>query len=269
MIPRLCTLSLLALTASLPGQLATDVLIDPGYCGSTQYAEWEFFSYAMTTPNEPDVAGDFATIAQVGGTAIITSSANIYSPVGDMAFRLLASAPQPLGRIHFQIRVLGQEEAILSMKLLLDGGATELEPVRVTEIYREEFDAAFGDSVDLVMAYEWDLQGRSVTSYEIAFDLLIHASLDQVRLDTTDTLPYVAPEITSAGFESGVYTLRFPTVAGQTYQVKWADSPGGPWDNTLGSTVLGDGSEGVVTDPDATTIDRRFYILYSPQPACP
>ena len=255
--------SCLATTATiLSAQSAADIFKDPQYGGVTQRSIWDLFTYASNTPNTPDFTGSVGTITQTGGSAIITSGGNIYSFSNDMRFVLAASSPQKLGQITLQIRVMGQENPILSMNLHLNGGATILPPTISEQVFYEEFGVEFGESIDLGMAYTWDLTGYDVTAYEIVFDLLIHESLDAVQLDTTTdfVVPPAAPEIVFSGIENGMFALRFTTEAGRNYQVKWSDNLNS-WNN-LGAVVSGDGAVHTVTD--ALGQNPRFYRVVLP-----
>ena len=160
-----------------------NIFNDPGYTGTTQYSEWDRFTHASGTGNTPDVAGHNGLITQSNSPAILTSSKNIYSLSSDLSYSLTASSEKNLRLISLQVRFLGQANALSDVKLLLDGGSTELSPT-IDNIYSVEFEETFGDAVDLGYALTWDLTGFDVTAYEIVFDTLVHTSLDQARLDT-------------------------------------------------------------------------------------
>ncbi|KAF0094288.1 MAG: hypothetical protein E1N59_2004 [Puniceicoccaceae bacterium 5H] len=257
----LYTLTSLALLAS-PLAAQSEIFQDPGYEGTTQYSEWDLFSYAYGTGNAPDVAGTVGLITQRADGAMIASSGNIYGFGNNLDVSLTADSPEPLGQISLQYRLLGQEGAVLDTSLWINGGETELEPTTSAEIYREEFGTSYGDTVDVAVAYTWDLSGYSVTSYEIVFDTLVHSSLDQVRLDTTTEflgVDLIAPELVGTTIENGMPTVRFTTTAGQSYQLM-ASSDRTTW-TAVGAGVEGDGSVHAVSDPTGLTGDARFYLV--------
>ena len=70
-------------------------------------------------------------------------------------------------------------------------------------------------------------------------------------------------EIVSAG--DGIH-IRFPTVSGRRYQVRWrADLTTGDWEN-LGSHVDGDGTAKEVIDTPGLGVTKRFYQVLITQP---
>ena len=258
-IPVLQALLSLAFTpAALSAQ--SEIFHDPGFAGTRQYSEWDLFSYAAGTGNAPDVAGTVGLLTQTTSGAIITSGGNIYSFSNDLRFSLTASSPEPLGRISLQYRLLGQEGAVLSTKLLLNGGTTELGPDTSEEIYRVEFGSAFGESVDLGMAYTWNVGDYDVTAYEIVFETLVHTSLDQVRLDTearAEIVPVVPPEIVSTAVDDGAIAVTFTTIEGQLYRLM-VSADLATW-RQVGPAVTGDGAHLSISDPDGMTGGAHFY----------
>lgn len=69
---------------------------------------------------------------------------------------------------------------------------------------------------------------------------------------TFDENPSIAGANTS-------YTVRFPTAAGQNYNVQWAENVGGPW-VTLVSSIVGTGGTYEYTDT-RETVSARYYRL--------
>jgi hypothetical protein len=74
------------------------------------------------------------------------------------------------------------------------------------------------------------------------------------------------PCIKSVTPDAGSFRIRFATVTGRQYQVKWRESlTEGDW-NDVGSAVDGDGAEHEVIDSPAADTVMRFYRLVITQP---
>jgi hypothetical protein len=74
------------------------------------------------------------------------------------------------------------------------------------------------------------------------------------------------PRIQSVTREGGQFRIRFATVAGRHYQVKWrATLTSGPWEN-VGGAINGDGAEKEVVDTPPAGTSARFYRLVITQP---
>ncbi|MDP0499028.1 MAG: hypothetical protein Q7P63_02910 [Verrucomicrobiota bacterium JB022] len=235
--------------------------VDPGFEGTTQHSEWDIFTHPSGGVNVPDSVGTVGEIRQTSGNAIITSTANIYSPARDMTFSLTADSPEPLGMISLQYRLWGQGNAFLGTTLLLNGGETVLQPDSSEQVYYQEGESGFGDTIDQAMHYQWDVSQYDVTSYEIQFVVLIHNSLDQVRLDTVtrvdDHIELQAPEVLSTTLVDGQPTVTFTTVSGQSYQLE-ASGDGATW-SAIGTEVAGDGETQSLSDATYAGTEVRYY----------
>jgi formylglycine-generating enzyme len=77
----------------------------------------------------------------------------------------------------------------------------------------------------------------------------------------------VAPKLEIVGGNLN-FTIQ-PSVAGRSYLLQYADTlEGGTWQD-LGSAVIGDGNNLVITTPHAAGVPRRFYRLALDAPAVP
>jgi len=69
------------------------------------------------------------------------------------------------------------------------------------------------------------------------------------------------PKVGSVTKADGTFHIRFPTVTGRRYQLKYRDSlTTGTWED-LGAFVDGDGTEKEVTDTPSPSVTNRFYRL--------
>jgi len=74
------------------------------------------------------------------------------------------------------------------------------------------------------------------------------------------------PCIKSVTPDAGSFRIRFATMSGRQYQVKWRESlTTGDWAN-VGSAVGGDGTEKEVVDTPPGGTTSRFYRLVITQP---
>lgn len=255
-----------ALAAIANVSLSAGVFLDPGFTGTTQYSEWDTFTFANTIvsplPNLPDVAGDTGQIFQ-SNPALITTGGNIYSFAGPLSFTLTGDSSYFLGQISLQVRALGQDAPVTSVFLELDDG-TQLSPTTTSIRMGDEFDSGFGDSADTAYAFLWDLTGLTVDTYQLKWEQVVHSSLDEVRVDTTDE-PFAAdpipPTIAFCAMSSSGYEIHFDTINGQTYQV-YATTDFQEW-TLVGDPILGDGSIALIVDIEANSFSNRFYRILS------
>ncbi|MGE4488819.1 MAG: hypothetical protein AB7E95_04650 [Kiritimatiellales bacterium] len=239
---------------------------DAGYTGVVQAAQWEYFSYASTNAgvgNAPqyEIGEPNAAIRQLN-PALITSGGNIYSFSSDMSFELSALSTNELGEVCLQVHFWGPENALSNTVMVLEGVA-ELAPSSSTNFYRARED--FGEEEAYHMGYmlTWNLSEQSVTDYAITFDLLIHTSLDRVRLDTeakseptTPVEPAEPPELELI-FDAGEATLSFAAQAGVTYQVYHANALAESGWTEEGLPFIGSGSTWSITN--ASSDSTGFY----------
>jgi len=69
-----------------------------------------------------------------------------------------------------------------------------------------------------------------------------------------------------SGTTASGFTIKFPTVAGRTYQVLGAESlTSSSWTN-IGLSILGDGTQKSVTDPLPNAPSRKFYKVQISSP---
>jgi hypothetical protein len=179
-----------------------------------------------------------------------------------MPFELSASSTNELGEVCLQIHFWGPENALSNMVMVLEGGI-ELAPSSSTNFYRVRED--FGEEEAYHMGYmlTWDLSGQSVTNYAVTFDLLIHTSLDRVRLDTEaksePTIPVdpVEPPELELACDADRTVLSFASQAGVTYQVYHTDALAGSGWTEEGLPFIGSGSAVSITN--ASSGSAGFY----------
>lgn len=241
-----------------------DVFTDPGFTGATQSALWDNFVFASGGQNPPDAGstGPFASLLQ-RNNAIIATSGNIYSFSNNLDVVLSAAAEQPLDQLVLQLRFLGQEDAVSSLVLQPVGGGAARQPDTLEEVFREAIPVPIpgqeSDAFDLAFRATWDLRGLAISDYTITFEVLVHTSLDAVRLDTQADLPNPALELTPLG---GGFRLRFATQAGYDYRIEQTGDLI-QW-TPLGADIPGDGAPrtlDVQPPPLGTAVYYRVRIL--------
>lgn len=245
-----------------------DEFIDPAYGGTVQYSEWDLFT--TTTNAAPDVYGTAGSIT--ASTGFVTSSLNIYSFSSNIDFSLSGASANNLNQVSLQFLIWGQESGLtIPPSLFIQDEVTGIGASHNQIFYQESFSHPnFGSTTYTGFEYQWDLSGFDVSDYRIDFQLLVHTSLDKVRLDTTTEasnpeLTPIIPVSPDCSMVDRKMSLTFPTHLGNYYQIKWTNDianagPVASWSN-LGSLITGDGNPVEVSDEDSMEQASRFYSV--------
>ncbi len=185
----LCALIPAAILVGAASAIAsTNNFVVPTFRGqaNSEIGFWERFTVAYGAPgNTADQSGSTsgAIVTQLlSPSAFATGSGNIYDPSAPMAFTLVDSTPFTLGTVVLQIRTLGSELAYDQVQLSYsDGGGTHT----VAPLFRQELDRGTVLGASVSSLWQWDLQGRGVTEYSIAFGTPDSSlSMDAITVDT-------------------------------------------------------------------------------------
>lgn len=204
-------LLVLGLATTWPAMASTNQFVVPAFRGqpSSELGFWERFTVPFGAPgNPPDQPGSNsgATLTQeLSPSAFATGSGNLYDPSAAMAFTLTDETPFQIGTVVLQVRTLGSELTYDQVRLsYLEGGISQtLEPVLSQELDRGTI---LGASVSYL--WQWDLEGRGVTSYSVAFATPDSSlSLDAITVDTWNQYQAVPEPSTALLFASGAALL--------------------------------------------------------------
>lgn len=201
-VSRPALISFAVLLGACSSLASTNNFVVPTFRGqpSSEIGFWESFTVAYGAPgNTADRSGSTsgAVVTQVlSPSAFITGSGNLYDVSLPTAFTLSDATPFQLGTVVLQIRTLGSELAYDQVRLSFDDGSAiqTLEPVLWQELDRG---TVLGASVSAL--WQWDLQGRGVTAYSIAFGTPDPSlSLDAITVDTWTGFEMVPEPSTTA-----------------------------------------------------------------------
>lgn len=206
------TLFLAFLTQCSSGALAsTNDFLVPAFRGqpSSELGFWERFTVAYGAPgNAADMPGSTSggVVTQVLSTsAFATGSGNLYDPAAPMAFTLTDATPFTLGTVVLQVRTLGSELAYDQVRLSYSEGATThvVEP-----LFRLELDRGTVLGASVSSLWQWDLRGRGVTEYSIAFGTPDSSlSMDAITVDTWTRFETVPEPSSTVLFLAGAILL--------------------------------------------------------------